>query len=101
MGANQGHRGRIGQSKLGSRREPIRDSDEGSANLAGLESIAAGENQSGKSGTGAYTSTNTGSHCSCTGGSGKGKTDIVGSLASLVKLLSAEVDDGTSKTSKV
>jgi hypothetical protein len=54
-----------------------------------------------ESGTGAYTSIRIEPCCSCTGISGNDKTDTVGSLDSLVKILSHAVDDGISKTSEV
>jgi hypothetical protein len=54
-----------------------------------------------ESGTGAYASIRTEPCCNYTGISGNGKTDIIGSLDSLVKILSPGVDDGISKTSEV
>jgi hypothetical protein len=54
-----------------------------------------------ESGTGVYTSIRIEPCCSCTGISGNGKQDTIGSLDSLVKILSPGVDDGISKTSEV
>jgi hypothetical protein len=54
-----------------------------------------------ESGTWACTSIMTEPCYNCTGISGNDKADTIGSLDSLVKILSPVVDDGISKTSEV